>query len=483
VRRPALVLGLTLGLALPEAPARAQGNYRALPTGGRSALMGDTGVAMARDGSAPFLNPATVVAITDSRVALSFNFYSITSTSIDAFHAPRAPDAPLGRTSLGDLRADALPSTFCLFLTVGREPELKDTADRKLAFCLGTSERTDLFTTDSRSGQVNGANALLHVASIERRWGRVHVGPTYARTIGDALSLGASLHLVDTSATAVTNASSASTGAPGGASATAFTSGTSGTSFDVQMLFGGALRIDRYTNLGVALAPPSLHVAGSVDANDHSQRFAPDTSDYARTRSGTGSFAAPLPARVALGIGRWTPRLRLEADATFFFPMLEAFRSDLTVRSVTQQGAIVDDRTESVLASERIDGVLDSAVGAEVFVGDRISLLGGFATDFSALPRLAADPPLGSVTTTRAQRFIGSFGIGSYGTGSELLFGLQLAFARGQALVGDSFSIPSTLAPVETRSTTLLFVLAGATSLRELRRTFDDLRHTLPRIR
>jgi hypothetical protein len=37
----------------------AQGNDLSAPTGGRSALMGNTGVALARDGAAPFYNPAT----------------------------------------------------------------------------------------------------------------------------------------------------------------------------------------------------------------------------------------------------------------------------------------------------------------------------------------------------------------------------------------------------------------------------------------
>jgi hypothetical protein len=417
-------------------------------------------------------------------VALSFNFYSVTLTSLSALHAPRSPSTSLGRASLDDVRADALPSTFCLFLTVG--PELdKETVDRKVAFCLGTSERRDLSVHDAQAGAGPPGAPSLHVASLERRWGRVHVGPTYARTIGDHLSLGASLHVVETSAEAVTTATSSALGASTGPSASSLSAAIDGTSFDVQLLFGAALRIDRYTTLGAAAAPPSIHIAGGVDATDHSQQMGdgPVTRDYARTRTGSGAFAAPLPARVAVGLGRFAPRLRLEADATLFFPMGEAFRSDLTVRSVTQRGAVLEDRTEASLASQAVDGVLDSAVGAEVFLSDAISVLGGLATDFSALPRLAADPPLGTVATTRDERLIASLGLGSYGTGTELLFGAQLELARGQTLVGDSFGAPGVLAPVDQKSTTLLFVVAGSTSLRAIRRTFDDLRHTLPRIR
>ena len=48
------------------------------------------------------------------------------------------------------------------------------------------------------------------------------------------------------------------------------------------------------------------------------------------------------------------------------------------------------------------------------------------------------------------------------------------------SLVGDSYSRPSELAPAPQHSTTLLFIVAGSTSLSTLRRTFEDLRHTIP---
>src|SRR5271165_1742763 len=110
---------------LATAPARAQANYRSAPIGGRSALMGGTGVALGRDGAAPFLNPATIIHIDDSGVAFSVNFYTVQWSTLFGFHQPGAVD----RTKYGDLslpddtfnesRADALPSTLCLFLTIG----------------------------------------------------------------------------------------------------------------------------------------------------------------------------------------------------------------------------------------------------------------------------------------------------------------------------------------------------------------------------
>src|SRR5215471_8877450 len=76
-----------------SATARAQGNYKSTPTGGRSALLGDTGIALGSDGSSPFLNPATIVRIHDANLAFSVSFFSLGVTSFSAFHQPGAVDA------------------------------------------------------------------------------------------------------------------------------------------------------------------------------------------------------------------------------------------------------------------------------------------------------------------------------------------------------------------------------------------------------
>lgn len=483
--RPTALLAVA-ALVAAAGTASAQGNYRAVPTGGRSALMGNTGVAMSRDGSAPFLNPATIVAITDARLALSANIYALTSTALDSFHAPRGGDPALGRRALSDTTVQGIPSTFCLFLTLGDVAPGAYRADRKLALCAGTSEEHALSLASSRSSEGAWARAL-HLAALERRWRRVHVGPTYGRSIGDKLALGASLHLVDSSLTSLTSASASSVaGAPGGTAsgvggASSFTSSIEGTSFDLAVLLGATIEVDRATTIGLAFAPPSLHLGGTVDALDHAQQSgAGTTSGFARTRSATGAFAAPLPMRAAIGLGTRTRRLRFEVNATYFFPVAGAFASDVEVRALTSRGAQVDDTTARLATSARADGVLDSAVGAEWFVSDAISVLGGLATDFGASPRLAPDPPLGAAITKREHRGVATLGVGSYGNGSELLFGAQLALAEGQALVADGVSTPGALVPVDQRTTTLLFVIAGSTSLSTIRRTLDDLRHTLP---
>src|SRR5271165_3088935 len=108
--------------------ALAQGNLRASPTGGRSVLMGGTGVALGRDAAAPFLNPATIARIDDTGVAFSANFYTFTQAQFSGFHQPGPVDVDrfgpvsLPQADLSRGRIDGLPATLCLFLKVGRRP-------------------------------------------------------------------------------------------------------------------------------------------------------------------------------------------------------------------------------------------------------------------------------------------------------------------------------------------------------------------------
>src|SRR5450432_3449387 len=83
--------------------AGAQGNDRSSPTGGRSSLMGNTGVALARDGSAPFINPATIVVIDNQRLAFSVNFFTYSIRHFIHWNQP----GPVEAAKFGDVALDA----------------------------------------------------------------------------------------------------------------------------------------------------------------------------------------------------------------------------------------------------------------------------------------------------------------------------------------------------------------------------------------
>jgi hypothetical protein len=458
--------------------------------------MGNTGVALARDGSAPFLNPSAIAAIADPRVALSVNLYSFTTTTVDHFHAPRGTDAALARESLSDSRLDPVPSTFCLFVTLGGERDSsaptnsvslrqlneENAERRKLALCAGTTERRELAAAASAAGTSPDGRSALHLSSLARSYGRVHVGPTYGISLSRTIAVGASLHVVDTRVTSVTSANDTSfVAAPGTdgtqSSHSAISSSFSATSFDVAALVGATFRLDSATTLGLAFGPPSVHIGGEIDASDDAEHAGAPEGTLGRTRAATGRFAAPLPMRAAVGLGARTRRMRVEADATYFFPLSDAFRSDLDARTVTMRGDASSDRTGVAVATTDTAGVLDSALGAEVFVSDTLSVLGGVATDFGGVRHLPATSQLGDVVTVREDRAIATLGVGLYGLdGSELLVGTQLAMARGEILVAETHALPAELAPATQQTFSAMLVVAGSTNLATLRKTFDHFR-------
>ncbi|MEI9952284.1 MAG: hypothetical protein WDO74_25670 [Pseudomonadota bacterium] len=103
--RVAYLAALVITLILTRTTrARAQANDRSSPLGGRSALMGNTGVALGRDGAAPFLNPATVVGIDDRRLAFSVNFLALQVNHFKDWHQPDGVDPRFGEVSLGGPR-------------------------------------------------------------------------------------------------------------------------------------------------------------------------------------------------------------------------------------------------------------------------------------------------------------------------------------------------------------------------------------------
>src|SRR5258706_7997887 len=107
-------LRFALATLFVASTASAQENFRATPSGGRSALMGGTGVALGTDGAAPFLNPATLVRI-DSLLAVSVNILAIEFTSVSHYQAPSgATGAPfnlqLTNTSCTKASANVVPS-------------------------------------------------------------------------------------------------------------------------------------------------------------------------------------------------------------------------------------------------------------------------------------------------------------------------------------------------------------------------------------
>jgi hypothetical protein len=475
--------------------AHAQGNYRSTPLGGRSALMGNTGVALASDGSAPYLNPATIVRIDDSTLAFSVNVYSYSLAHYTGWHAPGAVDANrFGQLGLADTnenqgRFDVIPSTLCLFFTLkgwghvlgedreheGGSPGMK--GRQKLAACLGTTERETLsFPAINYRSLTPGATAS-QAQSFTRSWGRFHVGPTWSFYATDDLAFGFSLHGIFSTYDVFRSSSNATVDGAGQAIVSSVSSTADGRSLDLAAILGMTYHLSRGTTFGLSVQTPALHVLGTYDANIFNAYSG--AGDHAYLALGHGTFAAPPPFRIAAGLGSESRSLKLEADVSYYAPMGAAIHSDLHSDTTAVASGIALMRSQDLSLTESAGSILDSAVGFEYFLIPSFSILGGLSTDFSAAP---SPPPstatsFGIFTEERMHKVDVSMGIGSYGQASDLLAGVQLGYGWGTALAVNGFVLPNDLSVVDKRSYSIVLVVAGNASLRAIEQTLQRVEH------
>jgi hypothetical protein len=472
--------------------ARAQGNYRSTPTGGRSALLGDTGVALGGDGSAPFLNPATIVRIRDANLAFSVNFFSFTANHFSSWHEPGPVDTQrfgalsLPDTSTSNSRFELIPSTLCVFFTVAGwgdpndeqiAPDARFLAPRsgrqKLAACFGTTEQQTLsLPALAFKGAVPGG-ATQSAQSVDETWRRFHVGPSYAIDVTEDLSLGVSIHGVFTSYGMQRASSAITSDAAGRPVASALDASASGRTLALDARVGATWRLEPLT-FGLTVKPPSLHLFGSYDAALHRQSITPDAS-AAQLATGSGDLRAPIPASVGLGVAAHLGRLRFEIDGTYYFPLDAALATSLHVDATTMAGGAVAPSSAELTSAARARGTVNGAAGVEYFVAPALSVLGGLATDLTSTADLPTDTSIGALHASRLSRVLLSFGIGSYGTAGTVLIGTQLSYGWGQTIAVNPYAIPNAYATVDTQTYGAMLVLAGSTNLRAVRGAVESV--------
>jgi hypothetical protein len=476
-----LVLLGSLGLWLIGSSALAQGNDLLAPTGGRSALMGNTGVSLARDGSAPFYNPATIVRIRDERLAFSVNFYSLGLTYFSDWHQPgevdqdRFGDRNLGGTGLLESAFRALPTSLCLFFTLEDLAEIstlgegksgeEEVPGKKLAICFASLESEDVDLQAIGFQGETEAGITTQAQSIQRRWNRIYVGPTYSLYLNDQLAIGGSVQVVYSYQSFGLNSSSLSVGSDGSSIASTLGTSGSGRSFELTAVLGATYRFDNVT-LGASVRVPSLHVMGKYDGTFNRS----DTVDQNETvvADGTGTMYSAPPTRLGLGVGFAWDRLTLELNTALSLPIQHALRASVDVNTNT----IEADRVSVERSHEDYEipshTTVNPSVGFEYFLSSGLSLLGGFAANFTALSPLAPVNSIGNIIQARMSHLTASFGLGSYWEGGELLFGIQLDYGWGQSLAVNPYVLPNDWSIVDTRNYALTFVISGATSLKSI---------------
>jgi hypothetical protein len=474
-----------------SASAFAQGNDLYGPVGGRSTLMGNTGVALASDGAAPLYNPATIVRIKDERLAFSAHFFSFNLQSFSNWHQPgRIDSEQFGSESLTDtgLTTDTFhlpPSTVCLFLTLqdlekvaSLKTDDKRSGDsevqQKLAICFASLESQDDNSQAIHFQGTTGAGATTQVQSFEQRWSRTYVGPTYSTKVSDDFAVGGSLQVVYTYTSFGLNGTTLGSTLDGGGASTTLTASGSGYTFGLVGLLGMTYRVGRFT-FGLSARTPALQIVGNYESTYERSVMGTSLDEEAIVASGTGNLRTAPPVRIAVGGGLKFSKLTLELDLALNLPIQNAMNADLDVTQSRLTADGVESSSSSTHFGVRSHATLNPSAGAEFKLNPGLSLFTGVSANFTSLGPLHPTDSVGNLVQGRTNHVNVAFGVGSYWKGGELLFGLQFDYGWGEVMAIDPYALPNRFAVVDSTSYTVMFVLAGAANLHSIVSTVNKI--------
>jgi hypothetical protein len=488
-RRLLCAASVAVAMTAITSRASAQGNYRLAPVGGRTTVLGGTGVVYGRDAAAAFLNPATAVLADDRRLAFSVNFYTVSFVHAPRWYQPGAVDrarfgnVDLADSQMSDVEFNALPSSLCLFFQIGDVPFLvaKTSAElrerqARLGLCLAAVQSQSFnFAAEGFSG-TSGDIVTRQAQSLSQSYTRYSAGPTYAMNIDDHLSVGASLHMSFASHRSLMT-STATTHRPGVSPINSvFYAGSRGDSFQISGVLGATYALGRQ-KVGLALEPPSLHIYGQGGAN-RSSNF-DGAGGATNIVTAQGSFASRTPLRVSIGSGFEREWGLFEVNASYWHSLSTAYEAELEGFQVQSKDGRVDDRPVTLDLSEPARGVVNLSAGAEVFLSPKVSILSGVSTDLSAVPDGGLRGSLFNYYPSRTNRLAASAGFASHGSGGDLVVGTELSVGWGERLAVNSYQLPPDLGSTSHRTYQVLLTIAGATTLRAIRRAVDDVREVV----
>ncbi len=480
--------------ALPRASS-AQSNYRLAPVGGRSTLLGGTGIVYGRDAAAGFLNPATAVLADDNRLSFSANFYTINLNLAPNWYQPgTVNEAVFGNLNLKtnsttDFEFNALPSSLCLYVKAGSIEAIRkritnpQTRDATIGICFATVQ-SSLFNFAAEGFNAQQGRLITRQAqTVAQSYVRFAAGPTYAMHITDALAVGASLHATLAShrslfaATGATYGANSAVDASGRPISSLFYSGSRGDALQLEPLLGATYRFGRQ-KIGMSVKFPSLHVFGVGGANQNSHYEGAGLGSATSTVTAAGTFKSRSPMRISLGTGLEAKWGNAEFN-TSYSPATSGYSAELDGNATDIRGDSINDRVVKYSLAERSRGVVNFALGAEVFFSSKISMLAGAATDLSAVSRGDLQGSLFNYHPARLNRASLSLGAASHGDGGEIMLGTEFSAGYGDRLAVNSYQLPSAITSTGTSSFQLMFVIAGSTSLKAIKRAVVDVKRVL----
>lgn len=453
--------------------AAAQSNAGDIPLGGRSTLLGGTGIALGRDGASPFLNPATMGRIADHRLAFSVHFYRYSTGEVERLFIPppELGNSPsdASRRSLG-----TQPASFCAFVTLaGLIPDeanglwrsVRGKSGRvKLGLCGATLER-ERYAINAESRSFSDGSQRGDVAyDSEHLWQRQSVGPAISYQISPGLTVGASLQVVTSTASqswdiaAVVDRNNAYV----------YQHHLVGSAVDGVTTIG--VNWSKYPiTVGAAVRLPSVNLVDTAQLTHFVA--SPQTSPL--LLSGKGRFVAPLLPTVSIGTGAEWNGSALEFDVSASLPSRSGIRTEL--------GAVSEGKDAPILSSkEATRAAVAFRVGGEWLFSQSLSLLAGARWEPSNV-RTGFSQPAYRLGPVNRQLVASSVGLGSYGRGTELLVGVELSHSFGKMSIVRGLDGDASYAEVQHRDTSLLLVLSGSVGFSAVKQTWKSFKALTPR--
>lgn len=467
-----VALGVVVACASTVGLAFASGNHHSAPMGGRSALMGGTGVALGVDGAGPFLNPATIARIETGKLAFSARFYRLTRTTVRDFHTPGSIDEQFGTATFGDTdeinhSLHSIPDSVCYFFP----PFGRVARTQRLSLCLTTLEEQELSLTALGLSRSSNGVLIDQNQHFDSRWSRFNFGPTWGAVVTNDIMVGASF-LISFSRYKHTILGSSVIETTAGTSTTSnYESLVSAASWDLATRFGATYRLSQRFTVGASATLPIAHVLGTF----RHTRLA-DLNGSRAQWWGEGGFRALPPIEFRAGLGGEWHAVRFEADASLTLGSASYVRGDLDRQEVVAAPGQPAMRAPSTLGvNERTHATLNLALGVETFVAPRFSLLFGAQTDVNALHALQPGAGESRLFRTKIDYYRTGAGICSYTDYGDLMLGLRFDYGKGEAMPANTLSVPSALGRSDVNELGFMAVLAGSLSWRSISQAVNDI--------
>ncbi len=474
LRRSLCTFSLVSASVFNAQGVQAQANYDGALIGGRSALLGGTGVAAGTDAAAPLQNPATTIDIVGTSFVFSTLFLQVSGRSIKV-NPQNIELIRSGSTNLNETVLGVLPNSTCLFISLSKEAKHpRDKGRQKLSICL-TQPESNKFSLNSQAlanTQNDDISYLNH--HLEQDFSKHTYAVGWGYGVSNDVSIGFTplLHDIkfqDLEQEALLNAQTSELDSLMGAQGQnlANTLSRSARSLAASALLGARYQPAKDWKLGFSFETPSIALPGRYYLVRSSEAVASTSEQYVQ-QEGKAKFNYPL--RLALGIAGKVGGVFFEFDA-YFHGARKRFLSVSTDRvQASFSNDTIDSFTESSVSFvESARSVANFGLGVEVPLVKDWSLLFGALTDISGLARFDEfrDPDT-TLFRSRTNAVNASLGVGWTPRIGSILCGLRGFYADGQLAVSDARLVPSRLKSFDQNRWGLALVLSGQLSLEML---------------